>query len=182
MLSPKQTVTFRFPRFRHVVVALALLTVQGALAGCGFQPMYGRSAGGIGLSDAMASVNIAPIPGRVGQQLRNELIFVTTGGERPLKPLYRLDIALREAVTSILVKIDGDAQGQVFALTASFKLVRLSDNKVVLEGKSFGQAAFQKFQSIFANVRARRDAEDRSARAVATGIRTRVAAFLARPA
>ena len=52
-----------------------------ALAGCGFQPLYGgTTAGGARLAEVMKGVDITPIPGRVGQKLRNELIFASTGG------------------------------------------------------------------------------------------------------
>src|SRR4029453_17524488 len=52
-----------------------------ALAGCGFQPLYGgTTAGGARLADVMKGIDITPIPGRVGQKLRNELIFASTGG------------------------------------------------------------------------------------------------------
>ena len=64
-----------------------------ALAGCGFQPLYGgTTAGGAKLAEVMAAVDIAPIPGRVGQKLRNELIFANTGGGYASPTRYRLNI------------------------------------------------------------------------------------------
>ena len=40
-----------------------------ALAGCGFQPLYGgTTAGGGKLAEVMAAVEVDPIPGRVGQR------------------------------------------------------------------------------------------------------------------
>ena len=46
----------------------------------------------------------APIPGRVGQRIRNELIFQSTGGGAAQTPTLRLEIAIRESVTSTLVR------------------------------------------------------------------------------
>ena len=76
-------------------------------SGCGFHPMYGPTASGANLTDVMKSVQVATIPSRTGQRLRNELIFGTTGGGEPLAPVYRLDIALRETVRDTLVTTTG---------------------------------------------------------------------------
>ncbi|MFN0219868.1 MAG: hypothetical protein ACKVP4_13760 [Hyphomicrobium sp.] len=156
-------------------------------AGCssdstGFRPLYATTeAGGSGASERLAAVDVAPIPGRVGQRIRNELIFQATGGGAPLPPEYRLDIAVREYVTATLVQLDGNATGQVYNLDASYKLVRITDKKVVAEGTSFGRAGFQRLTSIFANVRAREDAENRAAKTVGEELRTRLMAQLSQP-
>jgi LPS-assembly lipoprotein len=65
------------------------------LAGCGFQPLYGPTASGEDLGHVMKTVDITTVPGRVGQRIRNELIFRTTGGGYAEQPKYRLDIAIR---------------------------------------------------------------------------------------
>jgi len=169
---------------RSAMTALSLALLGPVLSGCGFQPLYGSAAmtGGTGVGDQLASIDIQEIPGRVGQVVRNELVFRTTGGGEAAEPMYRLDIALRESAQSTLVEIDGDAKGLVFALNADFKLVRKEDNAVLMTGKAQSRAAYQKVESIFANIRARRDAEDRAAKMIADSIRTRVAAHLSQAA
>ena len=142
------------------------------------KPLYGRTQSGVRLNDVMAGLKIAEIPGRVGQRVRNELIFKVTGGGYPADAQYRLDISVRESVTDTLVELTGDIQSQLFNLQANFVLVRLADNQTVLKGRSVGRAAFDRFAPIFTNTRARIDAENRAARVVADGIRTRIAAFL----
>jgi len=154
----------------------AALLVAPFVSAC--QPLYGSTQSGARLKDVMAGLQITEIPGRVGQRVRNELIFTSTGGGRQADYLYRLDIAVRESLTNTLVELTGDVQGQQFNLNAEFKLVRLSDSQVVLQGKSAGRAAFDRYDPIFTNTRARLDAENRAARVVADGIRTRIAAFL----
>jgi LPS-assembly lipoprotein len=142
------------------------------------QPLYGTTQSGVRLKDVMAGLEITKIPGRVGQRVRNELIFGVTGGGHPADALYRLDISVRESVSNTLVELTGDIQGQLFNLNAQFDLVRLADNQIVLKGRSAGRAAFDRYDPIFTNTRARIDAENRAARVVADGIKTRVAAFL----
>ena len=82
----------------------------------------------------------------MGQRIRNELIFQSTGGGVAPTPTMRLEIAIRESVTSTLVRTDGDAQGQIYSLEAAFKLVRIADNSVVLTGTSYARAGFERFE------------------------------------
>lgn len=153
-----------------------------ALAACGdsgFRPLYGSgSFGGGDVNEKLAKLEIAPIPGRVGQRIRNELIFQSTGGGQPLPPEYRLEIAIRETVTSTLLQQDGDSKGAVYNLDASFRLIRLADKSVALTGTSYGRAGYERQKSIFSNVRAREDAENRAARTVGEELKTRLAAYL----
>lgn len=172
-------------RTRRSAVLVAAVLVATLAAGCGetgFRPLYGTaSIGGADASEKLAQVEIAPIPGRVGQQIRNEVIFQTTGGGHPAPPAYRLEIVIRESINSTLVKRSGDASGSVYNLDADFRLVRISDKQVVMQGKSVSRAAFERFTSVFANVRARRDAENRAAGTIAQDVKTRIAAYLAQP-
>ena len=170
-------------RSSALIAALFAGLAALALAGCGFQPLYGgTTAGGAKLAEVMAAVDITPIPGRVGQKLRNELIFANTGGGYAAPARYKLDIAIKESVTDELVQITGDATGQVYQLEATFKLINTSNGQVLLEGKAISRAAYNRFQEIFANVRARYDAENRAARTISESIKTQVAAFLANAA
>jgi LPS-assembly lipoprotein len=164
---------------RSVLAACLLACVVSGCGTSGFQPLYGAAGIGAGADQRLAQVETTTIPGRVGQVIRNEMIFQTTGGGEQISPLYTLDVAIRESVTSTLVDIDGDARSQIYNLDAAFKLIRISDKQVVLEGTSFGRAGFERSTSIYSNVRARRDAEDRAATTVGQDLKSRLAAFLA---
>ncbi len=161
------------------VLALFGLAIVGLLAsGCGFQPLYGTTSTGVQLSDVMRRVTVVPIPGRVGQRIRNELIFSTTGGGDTSYADYRLEIAIRESVKDVFVTQKGQSEGRAYEIVAAFKLIRVSDETVLMEGNSLGRAAFDNLESIYADIRARRDAENRAARSVANDIQTRIAAAL----
>jgi LPS-assembly lipoprotein len=172
----------RWLKSRRGLFATLGLAAVCALSGCGdasFRPLYGSAAlGGAAAQEKLAKVDVAPIPGRVGQRIRNELIFQTTGGGAPETPQYRLDIAIRESVVSTLVMVDGNAGGQIYNIEASYNLIRLNDKSVVASGKSFGRASFDRVTSIFANVEARQDAENRAAQSVGEELRTRLLAIL----
>lgn len=164
---------------------LAMLAVSVAapiLSACGdagFRPLYGSSQfGGGNVTEKLAQVEMAPIPGRVGQRIRNELIFQATGGGNAPAPAYRLEVAISEGKTSTLIRQDGDAQSAIYSIDASFQLIRIADKSVVLKGKSFGQATYERFTSIYSNVRAEKDAEDRAAKTVGEELKSRLAAYL----
>ena len=175
------------PTRRHAMPRRTLaLTLVGlaaiALAGCGtdgFRPMYAASPDGSGLGDRLASVRVTTIPGRVGQLIRNELVYETRGGGEGRAPVYQLDVAVREKEISTLVNKEGDALSRVYTVTASFQLVDIKSRRILLKGESYGRAGYERFKSIFSNVRAQGDAKRRSALVVARDIKSRLEAFLA---
>lgn len=172
---------------RTLVLALCAATLVAPLVSAcgssGFRPLYASSDfGGNDVSEKLSQVEMAPIPGRVGQRIRNEFIFESTGGGQAVPPEYRLEVAIREGRTSTLIRKDGDAQSQIYSIDASFQLIRLADRAVVLKGNSYGQASYERFTSIYANVRAQKDAEDRAAKTVSNELKSRLAAYLSSPA
>jgi LPS-assembly lipoprotein len=163
------------------LAAMAVVAALG-LSGCGFQPLYGTTASGSKLAAAMAAVDVTPIPGRVGQRVRNELIFENTGGSgEAAHALYKLNIVVKESVSNELVQISGNPRTQVYELDATFKLIG-QGGRVLLEGKATSRAPYERFQTIFSNVRARYDAENRAARTVAESIKVRIASYLSQQA
>ncbi|MBI4724684.1 MAG: hypothetical protein HY765_06825 [Rhodomicrobium sp.] len=160
------------------------------VSGCGFHPLYATAGnGGANVDEAMKSVQISTIPSRTGQRLRNELIFGASGGGGEAQaPVYRLDVALRESVRNTLVTQSGLPTGQIIQLDAEFRLVRLKDNETVFKGYSSSEAAYDRpgatgaVGSTYGDTRAVLDAENRAARSLSDTLKTRVAAFLSRPA
>jgi LPS-assembly lipoprotein len=181
-LSEAQRFRVAVKRSQWLAATLLVALLAPILSACGtdtgFRPLYG-SFGGAGVQEKMAQINVAPIPGRVGQRLRNELIFQHTGGGLPPPPIYTLEITIRESVTSALVQRSGEALTQIYAVNASFRLITNSDKKVVVSGESTARAGFERFQSIYSNVRAREDAENRVAKTIADELKGRIAAYLA---
>lgn len=181
-MSSAEAGTARMTSRRNLVRGLSLLVALApALAGCGnggIRPLYATTASGVSLQDRMSHVDVAPIPGRVGQRIRNEVIFQANGGATPLPPTHRLEVTIRESVLSTLVRLDGESLGQIYAIEASFRVITIADKKVVFQGTSHARAGFERFKSIYSNVRAREDAENRAARTVSDDLKTRVATYL----
>jgi LPS-assembly lipoprotein len=175
-------------RRQPFLVACLALALAGGLTACGdsgFRPLYAPTASGEYVPENLKKVEFAPIPGRVGQRIRNDLIFQSTGGGNPLPPQYRFEVVLQENLTSTLVSVTGENAGRpsgaVYSVQASFRLIDNKNKKVVFQGASHARAAFERFESIYSNVRAREDAENRAARTIAEDLKTRLAAYLSRP-
>jgi LPS-assembly lipoprotein len=175
-------------RRRPIARACLALALAGGLTACGdsaFRPLYAPTASGDYVPEQLKKVDFAPIPGRVGQRIRNDLLFQSTGGGNPLPPQYRFEVVLQENLTSTLVSVTGENAGRpsgaVYSVQASFRLIDNRTKKVVFQGASHARGAFERFESIYSNVRAREDAENRAARTIAEDLKTRLAAYLSRP-
>jgi LPS-assembly lipoprotein len=171
---------------RSLVRGLSLLLVTApVLASCGeagLHPLYGVGPSGVGVEERLAKVEFAPIPGRVGQRIRNELIFQANGAGAGPPPTHRLEVVVNESVSSQLVALTGEAASQTYLVQANFRLVNLKDGKVVFQGTSSARAGFERYTSVYSIVRAQEDAENRAARTIADELKTRLAAYLSRPA
>jgi LPS-assembly lipoprotein len=173
----RASTSWRLFRLGTLLGAGLLLTACGD---SGFRPLYATVGGGTNVSERLKQVDFAPIPGRVGQRIRNEMIFQSTGGGNPLPSVYRLEVAISESLTSTLVRSTGEAEGQIYSVQANFRLIDQAQKKVVFEGTSHARAGFERFVSIYSNVRARDDAENRVARTIADDLKSRLAAYLSR--
>jgi LPS-assembly lipoprotein len=154
----------------------------GLLAGC-FTPMYADRSltGGTGpnMREAMRDVEIAKIEGRVGQEIRNDIIFELSGGEgNPTGAPYRLNLKVATAASSAVInEATGLPQNKTVSLDVTYKLQNVADDKIVLTDKAIARVTVDTTQQRYANVRALRDAENRAAKIVAEQIRARVASY-----
>lgn len=166
---------------------LTLATLAGlALAGCTVQPLYAPTpAATAGQAAVFASVYIEPIDDRVGQELRNHLIFLmNSGGGQPANPAYGLTLTVKTTATDAAVVQISDSEGEPTARTVtvagSYVLTRMDDDVVVSKRRSSASASYDVSLQEFANTRAQRDAENRAAREAAEHLRALIAADLKR--
>jgi LPS-assembly lipoprotein len=163
------------------VLGLALGLAALGLSGC-IEPMYGPLSSNPELPAQLASIEVAPIPDRMGHYVRNELIFDLNGTGASFAPRYRLDVKLGEQVrTPIVDTVTGRATSASVVIKAEYRLLTIPDGAIVTEGTAMSLASYDRFSNRIANVRAARDAEIRDARVVADSIRTRLAVALGGP-
>lgn len=155
--------------FRLAAVLLGL----GMLAGCQVQPLYGN------LSGDSQSVSVSRVDSRVEQVVRNELVL-GFGGEQP-SGAYTLDIDATAAVAGILPGgLDNEFSAARTTVTATYVLKTTQTGEVVKRGTRSADAQLDLPSQNFAQERAKIEAENRAAKAVAAQVRADVAAALAR--
>ena len=152
-----------------------------ALAGCGFRPLYGTGPES-GAADALKSVQVAIIPDRPGQMLRNQLQLMFNPAGAPAQEAYQLSVALSTAGTEALIRRDETPSRLDLTVTADFALTSLADRRVVHRGRARSINSFDVAESDFATVNAERDALEASLRQIAHTIQTQLAVYFERQA
>lgn len=162
---------------RTVLTGFGGLLATGALGGCGFRPLYGRTGDG-NFSEVLAQVEIGPIPDRVGQIVRNALLERLTPKGTGGLVNYRLDVLLNESISSLAVQKSADATRADLTLSATYALTDIRSGKVIQRTNSQAVASFNILNSEFATLMAEKGARDRAARQLSDEIRLKVAIFL----
>lgn len=156
--------------------AVLLLFILAA-AGCGFRPLYDSAPGG-DTAAALAQIMVPPIAERSGQLLRIELQNRFSRGGRVPEKRFTLRVTISESTGSVAVRRDATATRANLTINASYKLVRHSDNLVLLSGSARSVNSYNILESDFATLAAETDAKRRAARDLATEISSRLAIFL----
>jgi LPS-assembly lipoprotein len=167
----------------HIVLAV----LCGALAtACTVQPLYAPGAGlESGTRSGLQSVSIAAANNRVAIEVRNHLIFLLNGGSgQPANPLYELSLKADPQLKSALIYQtpgrDGEPTSRTVTVAASYVLRKTEGDAVISTRRASASASFDVSQQEFANLRAKRDAENRAASEVAEMLRALIAADIAR--
>ena len=154
-------------------LAVSLLT-----AGCGFQPLYGKSQGGDTLKQNLSAVEVGIIPDRMGQQLRNGLEQrFERGAGNAVKKQFILNVALRELREEAGYRKDNTPTRATLRVIADARL--MVGSRQVWMGQSESVAAYNILPEHFATVMAERDARERVINDLADQISQAVAVYLA---
>lgn len=144
------------------------------------QPLYTSPNGAVGASSvALSTISVAQVDTRSAQQVRNRLIFLLSNGSSPLDPAFELRIRVNSSATTSASRIDttGKTAGTVLT-SVSYELYDFSKKIIVHRGTRSASASYDQTSQSFANERAKRDAVNRSAKAVAEQIRLAIATDL----
>jgi LPS-assembly lipoprotein len=166
----------------RVPIRLAAAMLLAAAGGGCFQPLYGDRSltGGPSVRDAMRDVEVAAIDGRVGQEVRNDLIFELTGGEgNPVGAPYRVTMTVSSSTFYPVIDLfAGRPSAETVSLDVLYRVEDVANKKTVLNERALARVTIDRSQQRFARVRAIRDAENRAAKVAAEQMRSRIAAFL----
>lgn len=163
---------------RRVLLAF---TGAVALAGCGFQPMYATGGDRPGAAERLAQVDIANIPNRYGQQLRNNLIDRFYPHGRTDASPYELVVGLSATEQKLALRKDATAERAQLAVSAPYRLVEKATGRTLLSANSRIYVSYSVLEEQYASVVTVDNAYDRALAQISDEITTHVAAFLSRP-
>ena len=177
-----------WPETARIIRVLPALMLAGIVAGC-FQPLYGDQAtvASAGLVNRLAAVEVTQIIApngsrlaRLGNEVRDDLLFKLTGGGSALPPTHRLEISLSSTQLQVIVDVtSARPEVQNYGINATYRLIDLATNKPVISGQTFSRVSYNipGQQQRFAGQRGQRDAEDRAAKVIADNIHARLASY-----
>lgn len=157
---------------------LAAALPAGLLAGCGFRPLYGRGAVQAGLEQ----VQVASLPDRMGQMLRNDLIARINPRGEPVRPLYRLEVNLGVSRRNLVEIRNTTITEESVVVDANYRLIDTATNEPVFKSQTRATTSYplDSTDIVLSNRASRDSAEQRALALVADDIVTALAAALDR--
>lgn len=150
------------------------------LAGCGFRPLYAdRSADG-GIANDVAAVRVAPIPDRIGQILRNELIDRLNPSGEPADPRYSLEVRLAIAKLELGIRKDETATRTSMQFRSTFRLRDSGSGAIVYSSRAATVTSHNIVESEYATIASERAARRRGLILIADSITLRLAGYFNR--
>ncbi len=161
---------------RTILVALA-----ATLAGCTVQPLYGPGPSGQAVTSALNSVFVEPVDTRVAQEIRNRLLFTLYGGGsgQPSGALYRMRLTVTTDENALGVTPVQTSPAYAVTVAATYEVTSAATGEIVLRATSRKSASYDRVNQVFANTRAKLDAETRAAVLVADDIQLALASAAA---
>jgi LPS-assembly lipoprotein len=154
--------------------ALTLVAAALMLGACGFRPLYGTGSA-VNTAEELALIKVEPIPDRVGQQVRNELVDRFNTGQSPASQRYTLYITLNEGTQQLAVQRNQLATRANYRLSASYYLVE-GGNRVFSSSRTV-ISSYNILSADFSTLTAAQDAQARATRELADAISTSLAIY-----
>lgn len=143
---------------------------------CGFQPVFKEKGGSI-LKNDLRYIEISPIADRIGQKLRNHLVHEITPFGKSQVPRYRLAVTLSETKQNLAIKKSEVATRANLRFSADYKLIKKSNGRVLIQGKSNMITSFNILTESFSTMVAEKNARARAIREISADIGLKIASF-----
>jgi LPS-assembly lipoprotein len=175
--------------FVRPAVILAIAAALGGVSGCTVRPLYSSAPASpratTSIATELSSIAIKPVKTRQAQEVRNHLIFLLQGGAAASSsPAYTLDLRVvsrnEVAATVQVTTVDEEPTASTVTMIGSYTLTDTETGDVVAKGSRQIASSYDVPRQEFAALRARRDAENRSARELAELLRLAIAQDIAR--
>lgn len=160
--------------------ALLLAGSVAAVSACTIQPVYMPVKQTHFVAADLSAIAVDGAGDRVSQEVRNNLVFAFTGGRNAPPPRYTLSMRVSNSEQRLGFEKDETAPAYQVTIAVNYELKDIASGRSIVRTNSSGVATYDRSNQNFANVRARIDAEDRAAQAVADEIQLRLAIALAK--
>jgi LPS-assembly lipoprotein len=148
------------------------------LAACGFSPIYMSHGSNEPVAKALNNVEIASIPDRQGQMLRNHLIDRMYTSGRPAHPVATLEVKLRSTETDVGTQKDATTVRRELSLWADYVL-KSPGGEELAKSTAHSVVGFSKLDEQYGTVAAERNAYERAINEVGEQIVNRVSLYYA---
>ncbi|HWL69772.1 MAG TPA: LPS assembly lipoprotein LptE [Geminicoccus sp.] len=143
--------------------SLLVLPAGLALAGCGFQPLYGEFSAGQDVRAELASVNVIVPHGRLGQTLKAALATDLNPSSLQVPADYDLAISIGRTTKALAIQLNATITRYDLILDAVFSLNRRSDGVSVYRNRIRRIASYNVSRAPYSTQVAEEDAERRAA-------------------
>jgi LPS-assembly lipoprotein len=164
------------PRLFPALLLAALL----GLSACQVRPLYAPTATGPGPAADLPAIAVDEPVNREEQAFRNALLFALRGGAEGDSPRYQLVYRLTLREQGIAIERDtGTPNAYQLTGGVSFLLKDIVTGTSLYGSSVTAASSYTRSSQNFANIRARRDAEDRLAETLAQLAQSRLATYFA---
>lgn len=167
---------------------IAYCLLPFALASCGFEPLYVERSQDEGwyyngkfdtsITNEMANIKVEPVPDRIGQLLRNELIDRFTPKGEPKKPVYRLVINnINKEVVEQAMRNDITASRERVEYKIKYCLYEVATGKELVKGDSLVYLSYDIMDNPYSTTFSQKKIEKDAAQILANDISLRMGAY-----
>ncbi|MGD0144694.1 MAG: LPS assembly lipoprotein LptE [Rhizomicrobium sp.] len=158
--------------------AVCAVALSLALGGCGFHALYADYGPDRNSQQIFHTIYVEPIDGEVaGYEMRNALIDLLHGVNRPEDAQYRLTISIRQLVQSIAIENNASITRYNYSLYANYELTDRKTGKSILKGSENTISPYDVVASPYATEVAEHGAQKSGAHDIASRIQVRLAVY-----
>lgn len=169
------------PQLSRPSALVALLIAASMVSACGYRPLYGQNTSAPSAQRHLESINVKPIPDRIGQMMRTALMRGLSPRSKRSAHAYDISITLEESISTLAVERNAFATRANLTLTANYELTRRADHLNLATGSVKSVSSYNILASDFATKSAKDDSRKRAIEDVSNTLRTRLAIYFQGP-
>lgn len=154
---------------------IILATMTLSLGACGFTPVYNSNTGAesAAVKQSFSYVEVAPIPDKIGVDLRNELLDMLHVNIGQSVPRYTLLVNTpSEQIKQTGIDRDATTTREQLRLKTSVKLIAKDSGRILFDRNFVSLTNYNILPSEYSTLIAQEDARERAMRQIADDIKT----------